>query len=37
MANNTAYHFKRPYSSRPPKTPILAGLTGRVDESIGLM
>ena len=28
MANNTAHHFKRPYSSRPPNIPMLTGLTG---------
>jgi hypothetical protein len=35
MANNTAHHFKRPYSNLPPKTPILTGLTGRVAEIMG--
>jgi hypothetical protein len=35
ITNNTAHHFKRPYSSRPLKTAMLTGLIGRVALMMG--
>ena len=35
ITNNTAHHFKRPYSNLPPNTPMLTGFAGRIALKIG--